>query len=233
MPGSARRSRRIIGEGRSALQTTARTNIGGGGGDLHRSASFRPPNRERANWDKFWKPFGMACSRFPNAIMIFLGDFPRFGISTWSATLQSFEGDGADGAGVIGLIRQGFVRVGLEADQPDRDLVSSDQGFLIGRSGCDRSDHGHLSSALRKGRHANPDTLAFLARTPTRKRFPHSTVYECLKAFFRHASVFKTHRHAAYHCLKEVQKPFRHASVFKTRVSTRGCPFLKRAFLPI
>ena len=74
-----------------------------------------------------------------------------------------------------------------------------------------------------KGRHANPDTLALLARTPTRKRFPHSTAYECLKAFFRHASVFKKHRHAVYHCLKEVQKPFRHASVFKTRVSTRAC----------
>ena len=44
--------------------------------------------------------------------------------------------------------------------------------------------------------------LAFLARTPTRKRFPHCTVYECLKAFFRHASVFKTHRHAVYHCLE-------------------------------
>ena len=39
--------------------------------------------------------------------------------------------------------------------------------------------------------------------------------------------MFKTHRHAVYHCLKRVQKPFRHASVFKTRVSTRACPFLK------
>ena len=29
------------------------------------------------------------------------------------------------------------------------------------------------------------------------------------------------------------RKPFRHASVFKTRVSTRACPFLKRAFSPI
>ena len=36
---------------------------------------------------------------------------------------------------MIGLIRQGFARVGLETDQPDRDRVSSDQGFLIGRSG--------------------------------------------------------------------------------------------------
>ena len=40
----------------------------------------------------------------------------------------------------------------------------------------------------------------------------------CLKAVFRHARVFKTHRHAVYHCLKEVQNHF------NTRV------FLKRAF---
>ena len=53
------------------------------------------------------------------------------------------------------------------------------------------------------------------------------------KRTFRHASVFKTHRHAVYHCLKQVQKPFRHASVFKTRVLTRACPFLKRAFSAI
>ena len=57
---------------------------------------------------------------------------------------MSFEGDGADQAGVIGLIRQGFVTVGLEADQPDRDRVSSDQ--VISRSGCDRSDQGHVRS---------------------------------------------------------------------------------------
>ena len=56
-----------------------------------------------------------------------------------------FEGDGADRAAVIGLIRQGFARVGLEADQPDRDRVSSDQGFFIGRSGCEWSDQGKLS----------------------------------------------------------------------------------------
>ena len=55
-----------------------------------------------------------------------------------------YEGNGADLAAVIGLIRQGFARVGLEADQPDRDRVSSDQGFLIGLSGCDRSDQGQL-----------------------------------------------------------------------------------------
>ena len=33
----------------------------------------------------------------------------------------------------------------------------------------------------------------------------------CLKASFRHASVFKKHRHTIHHCLKEVQKTFRHA----------------------
>ena len=42
-------------------------------------------------------------------------------------------------------------------------------------------------SGLRRADTPNPDMLAFLARTPTRKRFPHSTVYECLKAFSRHA----------------------------------------------
>ena len=70
----------MIGEGRSALQTAARTMIGGGA-DLHWSASFRPPKPERANRDKFRKPSGMACSRFPNTIFswAFLLDL---GIST-------------------------------------------------------------------------------------------------------------------------------------------------------
>ena len=36
-----------------------------------------------------------------------------------------------------------FRKVGLESDLPDRDQVSSDQGLLIGRSGCDGSDPGH------------------------------------------------------------------------------------------
>ena len=39
-----------------------------------------------------------------------------------------------------------------------------------------------LEGPTRKPRHAS-----VLARTPTRKRFLHSTVYECLQAFFRHA----------------------------------------------
>ena len=41
---------------------------------------------------------------------------------------------GADRAGVIGLIQQ----------KPDRDWVSSDQGSLSGRSGCDRPEKGQL-----------------------------------------------------------------------------------------
>ena len=65
-------------------------------------------------------------------ILYFLGIFPDLGISTLYGNEEIFEGDGADRAGVIGLIRQGFASVGLEADQPDRDRVSSDQGFLIG-----------------------------------------------------------------------------------------------------
>ena len=81
----------MIGEGRSALQTAARTMIGGG--DLHWSASFRPPKPERANRDKFGKPSGMAYSRLPDTI--FSWDFCRFGISAWSAMM---EGDGADRA---------------------------------------------------------------------------------------------------------------------------------------
>ena len=72
-----------------------------------------------------------------------------------------------------------------------------------------------ISRGIRSARISLNNTLAFLARTPTRKRFPHSTVYECLTAFFGHACVSKTHRHAVYPCLK---KPpiffFRHASVF-------------------
>ena len=65
-----------------------------------------------------------------------------------------------------------------------------------------------------------PDTLAFLAGTPTRERFPHSAAHERLKAFFD-TRVFKTHRHAVYQCLKKPPTFFRHASVFKTRVSKK------------
>ena len=68
-------------------------------------------------------------------------------------------------------------------------------------------------------------------------RFPISLENFKILKFFNlwalRARVLKMHRHAVYHCLKEVQKPFRHASVFKTRVSTRACPYLKRAFSPI
>ena len=53
--------------------------------------------------------------------------------------------------------------------------------------------------------------------TPTRKRFPHSTLYECLKAFFRHARFFN----APTRNLPMFKKPptfFRHVCVFKTCV---------------
>ena len=92
---------------------------------------------------------------------------------------------------------------------------------------------GLKGGGLRRADTQTPTRWRFLARTPTRKRFPLSTVHECLKALFRHASVFKTHRYAVCHCLKEVQKPLRHASVFKARVSTRACLFLERSFSPI
>ena len=83
--------------------------------------------------------------------------------------MKSFEGDGADRAGVIGLIRQGFVRVGLEADQPDSDRGSSDQGLLIGRSGCDRSDQRQLRTATA------PSALTTnKGRLQSRIRFPES-----------------------------------------------------------
>ena len=55
--------------------------------------------------------------------------------------------------------------------------------------------------------------------------------YESLKKCFRHASVYETHRHAVYHCLKEVQKPFRHASVWKkVRFDPRVSVFETRVF---
>ena len=59
----------------------------GGGGDLHLSASFRPPKPERANPDKVQKLSGMACSRFPNTRLSW--DFSWFGISAWSAMTKN------------------------------------------------------------------------------------------------------------------------------------------------
>ena len=56
----------------------------------------------------------------------------------------------------------------------------------------------NLEGPTRKPRHTG-----VLARTPTRKRFLHSAVYERFKAFFRHARVVKTHRHAVYQCLRK------------------------------
>ena len=63
-----------------------------------------------------------------------------------------------------------------------------------------------LEGPTRKPRHAS----VFSTSTPTRKQFPHSTVEtNVYRHFFStRARVLKTHRHAVYHCLKEVQKPF-------------------------
>ena len=96
--------------------------------------------------DKFLKnKMGKCNPRSSNGTNIFLGVFLIWH-SAWAAMMTKNEGDGADRAGVIGLIRQGFGSVELEADQHDRDRVSSDQGFLIGRSGHDQSDRGQPSS---------------------------------------------------------------------------------------
>ena len=59
-----------------------------------------------------------------------------------------------------------------------------------------------------------------LARTATRKRFPLSTVYECVSRHFFDTRVFKTHRHAVYQCLIEASD----MHFFDTLA------FLKRAF---
>ena len=81
-------------------------------------------------------------------IPYFLGIFADLAFQPDLLWWEIFEGDGADRAWVIGLIRQGFARVGFESDLPDRDQVNSDQGLVIGRSGCDRSDPGQLRSIL-------------------------------------------------------------------------------------
>ena len=65
------------------------------GGDLHRSASFRPPKPERANRDKFRKLSGMACSRFPNPT--FSWDFPDLAFQLGLLWWKSFEGRGWSG----------------------------------------------------------------------------------------------------------------------------------------
>ena len=136
----------MIGKGRSALQTTAKTMIGGEGviciGRLH--FDLRNLNGQIGT------SFGNLLVRFVPSSLIFWGDLSQFGISTLYDVMKIFEGDGTDRAGVIGLIRQSFAGVGVEADQPDRDRVSSDQGFLIGRSGCDRSDQGQLRERERE-----------------------------------------------------------------------------------
>ena len=82
---------------------------------------------------------------------------------------------------------------------------------------------GSLEGPTHKPRHAS----VFSTHSDTQA----VAAFHCVRMFNTRA--FNKHRHAVYHCLKEVQKPFRHASVFKTRVSSRACPFFKCAFSPI
>ena len=64
-----------------------------------------------------------------------------------------------------------------------RQYISIEEKVCLAEKNClaqsPRPKKKTLEGPTRKPRHA------FLARTPTRKRYPHSTVYECLKAFFR------------------------------------------------
>ena len=63
-----------------------------------------------------------------------------------------------------------------------------------------------LEGPTRKPRHTS-----VLARTPTRKRFPHSTVYECLKAFFDTHALFQN---APTRCLPMLKEA---SDIFSTR----------------
>ena len=79
--------------------------------------------------------------------------------------------------------------------------------------------HLNLEGPARQRRHAR----VFSTHSDTQAGPAFHCVYECLEAFFRHASVFKTRRHAVYQCLKKPPIFFRRARVFKTLVSTRAC----------
>ena len=117
----------------------------GGAGDLHGSASFRPPKPERANPDKVQKPSDIASSRFPNTI--FLGNFPVLacqpGLLWWSFLRET----GAYRAAVIGLIRQGFASVPWCWKQISLIVIRPVQirGSWSADRGCDRPDQGRLS----------------------------------------------------------------------------------------
>ena len=71
-----------------------------GGGDPHGPASFRTLQPERSDPDKVQKPSDMACSKF------FLGFFLDLTFQP-GLLYEKAGGDGADQAGVIGLIQQG------------------------------------------------------------------------------------------------------------------------------
>ena len=87
-------------------------------------------------------------------------------------------------------------------------------------------EHKATRTNLRKADRQTPDTLAFLQRTPTRKRFPHFTLVECLNTLLD-TRVLQTHRHAIHQQLKEGPETL---ALFHTHVSTRACPISKRSF---
>ena len=56
------------------------------------------------------------------------------------------------------------------------------------------------------GRHASPDTPAFLESTPTCKRFPHFTVCECLRHFSTRAFLKRTDTPSSRHAPDKLPK---------------------------
>ena len=82
-----------------------------------------------------------------------------------------------------------------------------------------------ISPCSWKGWHANPDTLAFLARTPTRKRFPHSTVpCPSIPWFF----CFTKEKPQIYQGFSLATKPTKNLGNFRENSKiTKGLPCLK------
>ena len=74
---------------------------------------------------------------------------------------------------------------------------------LQARRGIQNLQAVHIENTALKGRHANPNTLAFLECTLTRERFQRFTENECLEAFYG-ACVFEMRRHSVYLCFQAI-----------------------------
>ena len=82
-------------------------------------------------------------------------------------------------------------------------LTCADSQFLSKNQHNHCGDFDQGIGRILKGPTRNPDTNDdFLARAPTRKRFLHFTVYECLRHFFRHARVKTRVKNAPTCCLQ-------------------------------